>query len=64
MVFRKWARDGFNAVMLRVIMIIVVGLDMSGNLPAAMARPGRAGGDITSLTEGATHTSTKFGNWK
>ena len=41
-----------------------VGLDMSGNLPAAMAWPGRAGGDITSLTKAATHASAKFGNWK
>ena len=42
----------------------VMGLDMSGNLAAAMAWPGRAGGDITGLTKAATHASTKFGNWK
>ena len=41
-----------------------VGLDMPGNLPAAMVWPGRAGSDIASLTKAATHASAKFGNRK
>ena len=53
-----------EAKIFSAIMIIVMGLYMSGNLATAMARPGRAGGDITGLTKAATHASTKFGNWK
>ena len=47
-----------------VVNVQVMALDMSGNLAAAMAWPGRTSGDITGLTKAATHAYTKFGNRK
>ena len=51
-------------MILPTIMISLKGLNMSGNLAAAIAWPCRAGGNIAGLTKAATHTPTKFGNWE